>query len=317
MTSESAGDLYLIESFLEALSVERGAAAKTLEAYGRDLEDMAAFLVTRKTSLVAAQAEDIRAWVSRLNQCGLAAASVARKLSAVRGCFAYLYGEGLREDDPTRAIAMPRRTKPIPKVLSEAQVGALIEAAHGRAYAADVSAGRRLRALRLYCILELLYGSGLRVSEVVSLPASAARLSMRYLNITGKGGVERLVPLSPAATEAMRDYFTARKAAPSHVKSKWLFPTASGSGHLTRQALAKDLKRLGMSIGLERHLLSPHVLRHAFASHLLQNGADLRAVQKMLGHADISTTQIYTHVLEERLKTLVNTLHPLASASGV
>ncbi len=301
-------DGYLIESFLEMLSAERGASANTLAAYRRDLIDFVRVLETHRTCLAEATAEHIRAWLGVLNERSLAAASVARKLSTIRQCFRFLYGEGIRRDDPSLAIAMPRRTTPLPKVLSEAQVSSLLDAAQARAAGTHRSQARRRRALRLHCLLEILYACGLRVSELVSLRRSEGR----FLRIHGKGGRERLVPLGEAAQDALCAYLEATRDAPGGHKSKWLFPSSGKSGHLTRQGFARELKQLGASLGIDARLLSPHVLRHAFASHLLQNGADLRAVQKLLGHADISTTQIYTHVLPDRLHRMVSTLHPLA-----
>ena len=214
-------------------------------------------------------------------------------------------------DDPSAIIEGPRRGRTIPKVLSIADVDRLL--ASGRAPASPRPSNRleRLRAARLACLLEVLYATGLRVSELVALPVSAAERNARMLIVRGKGGKERLVPLNEAAKSAMREYLALLSEAGRGQKSKWLFPSFGESGHLTRQHFARDLKTLAAAAGLRSDQVSPHVLRHAFASHLLHNGADLRVVQTLLGHADISTTQIYTHVLEERLKSLVRDLHPL------
>ena len=249
--------------------------------------------------------------MSALASRGFAASSQARRLSALRQFFGFLYAEGVRADNPTGSIDAPKRQRPLPKVLSEEETERLIETARADAER-DGSPSRRLRAKRFYALIETLYATGLRVSELVSLPASAIGGDQRAITVRGKGGRERLVPLSDAAKDAMRAYVDLRKELGREVSGPWLFPSAGGAGHFTRQAFARDLKDLGAALGIAAARLSPHVLRHAFASHLLQNGADLRAVQQLLGHADISTTQIYTHVLEERLKRLVNEHHPLA-----
>jgi integrase/recombinase XerD len=234
---------------------------------------------------------------------------VARRLSAIRQLYRFLYSEGHRGDDPAAVIEGPKRGRSLPKVLSVKQVDDLL--AQAREAMKAEAKSERLRAARLVCLLEVLYATGLRVSELVSLPEAAARRDQRMLVIRGKGGRERLVPLNDAAKRAMTDYLTLRTEAKLD-KSKWLFPSFGESGHLSRQHFARELKTLAAATGLKTSQVSPHVLRHAFASHLLQNGADLRVVQTLLGHADISTTQIYTHVLEERLKSLVRDLHPLA-----
>jgi integrase/recombinase XerD len=305
-------DARLIDLYLDMLAAERGAARNTLEAYRRDLEDFAADLTG--AAIADATSELIRDYLARLAGRELSAATVARRLSAVRQLYRFLYAEGLRKDDPAAAIEGPKRGRPLPKVLSVKHVDQLLTRAHDGIGDAERPVSVRLRASRLACLLELLYATGLRVSELVTLPASAARLNERMLIVRGKGDKERLVPLNEAAKRAMRDYLAMREEAGRNgtVKSsKWLFPSFGESGHLTRQHFARDLKALAAAAGLRPAQVSPHVLRHAFASHLLQNGADLRSVQTLLGHADISTTQIYTHVLEERLKSLVRDLHPL------
>jgi integrase/recombinase XerD len=301
-----------IETFLEMLVAERGAALNTLESYRRDLEDFAEFLGSTRVS--DADQDDVSAYLSDLTARGFAASSQARRLSALRQFFKFLFAEGRRKDEPTRILSAPKKRQALPKVLSVAEVDRLIEAARFDAVQVHETPGRQLRASRLYTLLEVLYASGLRVSELVALPVRAALRDARLIEIRGKGGKERLVPLSPRAQEAMRAYVALRKAEDAFAESPWLFPSYSESGHFTRQAFARDLKALAVGVGLQADQVSPHVLRHAFASHLLQNGADLRVVQQLLGHADISTTQIYTHVLDERLRDLVETHHPLAKA---
>lgn len=301
-----------IETFLEMLAAERGAALNTLESYRRDLEDFAGFLGSTRVS--DADQDDVSAYLSDLTARGFAASSQARRLSALRQFFKFLFAEGRRKDEPTRILSAPKKRQALPKVLSVAEVDRLIEAARFDAVQVHETPGRQLRASRLYTLLEVLYASGLRVSELVALPVRAALRDARLIEIRGKGGKERLVPLSPRAQEAMRAYVALRKAEDAFAESPWLFPSYSESGHFTRQAFARDLKALAVGVGLQADQVSPHVLRHAFASHLLQNGADLRVVQQLLGHADISTTQIYTHVLDERLRDLVETHHSLAKA---
>jgi integrase/recombinase XerD len=310
--------------FLDMLAAERGAGPNTLEAYTRDLDDLAAYLAAAKTTIATAATADLRAYLGTQAARGFKASSVARRLSAVRQLYRFLYAEGHRRDDPAAVIEGPKRGRVLPKVLSIAEVDRLLAAAHAGANDAARPPTERLRALRLACLLEVLYATGLRVSELIALPASAARRDERMLVVRGKGGKERLVPLNQAAKTAMRAYLD-RLAEDErlaqgerlargelHGGSKWLFPSFGESGHLTRQHVARELKSLVAGAGIAPERVSPHVLRHAFASHLLQNGADLRVVQTLLGHADISTTQIYTHVLDERLKSLVRDLHPLA-----
>jgi integrase/recombinase XerD len=302
----------LTELFLDMLAAERGAGKNTLEAYGRDLDDLAQHLAGARTTVAAASTAQLRSYLGSLARRGFAASSVARRLSAIRQLYRFLYAEGHRRDDPAAVIEGPKRGRPLPKVLSIAEVDRLLATAHAAANDAAHSDAERLRAMRLACLLEVLYATGLRISELIALPASAARRDQRMLVVRGKGDKERMVPLNQAAKRAMGDYL-ARLAAQEHnVASKWLFPSFGESGHLTRQHAARELKALAAAAGIGADRVSPHVLRHAFASHLLQNGADLRVVQTLLGHADISTTQIYTHVLDERLKSLVRDLHPLA-----
>jgi integrase/recombinase XerD len=300
-----------VEAFLEMMSAERGAAVNTLDSYRRDLDDYSGFLATAGVGMTEAGADAVRAYLGDLDRRGFAASSAARRLSAIRQFHQFLVSEESRADDPTGIIAGPKKRQHLPKILSEKEVERLIETAAGEAARKDLSAGGRLRALRLHALMELLYATGLRVSELVSLPASAARQGQRFLMVRGKGGHERMVPLTDKAHVAANAYLQARADA-GHADSRWLFPAGAERGHLTRQAFARDLKVLAALAGIASAKVSPHVLRHAFASHLLQNGADLRVVQQLLGHADISTTQIYTHVLEERLRALVSEHHPLA-----
>jgi integrase/recombinase XerD len=302
---------YHVEAFLEMMSAERGAARNTLESYRRDLADYGGFLSRRGTSFEDASQKSVRAYLGDLDDRGFAARSAARRLSAIRQFHRFLFSEGVREDDPTGTIEGPRRAQRLPKVLSEADVDRLIEAA--RAAAADTTLRElaRVRASRMHALIEMLYATGLRVSELVALPVSAVGRDAQYFTVRGKGGRERIVPQTEQARAATSAYLALRKEA-GGVDSRWLFPSFGESGHLTRQAFARDLKALAAAAGIPRARISPHVLRHAFASHLLQNGADLRVVQQLLGHADISTTQIYTHVLEERLRALVLEHHPLS-----
>jgi integrase/recombinase XerD len=309
----------LAELFLDMVAAERGGAPNTLAAYRRDLDDLTAYLAGRRRTVAVASTSDLQAYLGGLAARGLAASSVARRLSAIRQFYRFLYAEGHRRDDPSAILEGPKRGRPLPKVLSVAEVDRLIATAR---HAVELPArqaderqrGRpaeRLRAHRLLCLIELIYATGLRISELIALPAAAARRDERMLIVRGKGGKERLVPLNSAAIAAMRTYRAAVAEAGRGAAAKWLFPSFGEAGHLTRQHAARELKDLAVAAGLPPQRLSPHVLRHAFASHLLQNGADLRVVQTLLGHADISTTQIYTHVLDERLKSLVRDLHPL------
>jgi integrase/recombinase XerD len=296
--------------FLDMLAAERGAAGNTLQAYRRDLDDYLAFLKENGIGPLETTAAAVRGFIASLTTRGLKASSVARRLSAVRQFHKFLYIEGYAAADPTAAVEGPKRGRPLPKVLSVDDVDRLLAVAKAGAEQAEGSRTERLRAARMYCLLELLYASGLRVSELVALPKAAARTRERFLVVRGKGGKERLVPLTEAAREAARRYFGILEEQ-GGATGPWLFPSDSETGHLTRQAFARDLKAAAGAAGLRGDSISPHVLRHAFASHLLQNGADLRIVQELLGHADISTTQIYTHVLDDRLKSMVRDLHPL------
>jgi integrase/recombinase XerD len=305
MTEREPSGLHHLEAFLEMLSAERGAAVHTLDAYRRDVLDYAGFLRKRGRGLSSGSAADIRAYLGALSASGLKPSTQARRLSALRQLHRFLLDEDVRADDPTSAIEAPKRGRPLPKVVSETQTQALIDAA---------AALEGPEALRLLCIVELLYASGLRVSELVSLPLTAVAGERRMLLVKGKGGKERLVPLGTPAREAIKAYLgvRARFLPPSERAQRFLFPSRGVEGYLTRRRVAQLLKDLAIKAGVDPRKLSPHVLRHAFASHLVANGADLRSVQQLLGHADIATTQIYTHVQDERLKRLVAEKHPLA-----
>ena len=317
MRSSKTSDARLINLFLDMLAAEQGAGANTLDAYRRDLTDFSEFLGRAGQNFAGVETQALRDYLDDLNARGFKSSSAARRLSAMRHLFRFLLNERVRSDDPAAILSGPKRGRGLPKVLSIADVDRLLVRAKALADAPEASALQRLRAKRLYCLLEVLYATGLRVTELVTLPLSASRRDARMIVVRGKGNKERLVPLNEASRQAMADYLAAIEALKPEKKknaaaSKWLFPSFGESGHLTRQHFARDLKELAAAAGLAPRLVSPHVLRHAFASHLLHNGADLRIVQTLLGHTDISTTQIYTHVVEERLKSLVRDLHPLA-----
>jgi len=305
-------DHRLIERFLEMMAAERGASPNTLAAYRRDLEAYAADIGMKGRDFKALGPDDIRDHLAGLDAQGMARSTAARKLSAIRQFHRFLHGDGLVAGNPATAIESPRTARPLPKVISEQEVERLLDVLRQRVTA---SKGRGLvKAWRLLCLLELLYATGLRVSELVGLTVQAVTAEQHFILVRGKGGRERLVPVSDAASQALKEYIKIRGAA-GDAGSKWLFPSFGAEGHLTRQQFALDLKALAREAGLDAARISPHVLRHGFASHLLAGGADLRAVQQMLGHADISTTQIYTHVQSERLREVVETHHPLAKKS--
>ena len=297
-------DLRHVEAFLEMLVAERAAAANTIAAYRRDILGFASFLAKRGTAPEGASADDVRAYLAAASRTGINPRTAARRLSTLRQFHRFLASENIRPDDPTASIDSPKRGRALPKIMGEAEVEALLNAAANR----EGAEGARLCAL-----LEVLYSTGLRVSELVGLPLAALGRDPRFMVVRGKGGKERMVPVGEKAEAALARY---REARPHFLRggreSKWLFPSRGESGHLTRQRFAQLLKELALEAGLTPSKLSPHVLRHAFATHLLNRGADLRSVQRLLGHADISTTQIYTHVLDDRLKSLVQTHHPLA-----
>jgi integrase/recombinase XerD len=315
-SSKTHTDARLIHLFLDMLAAEQGAGENTLDAYRRDLTDFSEFLDRAGQNFTRAGTDVLRDYLADLDTRGFKSSSVARRLSAMRHLFRFLLNERIRSDDPAAILSGPKRGRGLPKVLSISDVDRMLTRAKELTQA-DASPQHRLRAMRLHCLLEVLYATGLRVSELVALPLSAARSDARMIVVRGKGNKERLVPLNEASRRAMADYLAAMQARKTEKQknaagSKWLFPSFGESGHLTRQHFARDLKELATASGLAPRLVSPHVLRHAFASHLLHNGADLRIVQTLLGHTDISTTQIYTHVVEERLKSLVRDLHPLA-----
>ena len=308
-----AMDGHLISQFLEMLAAEKGAADNTLQAYRRDLDDFLRHLAARNQALPGVAPADISAYLRAISESGLAPASRARRLSAIRQLFKFLVSEGLIAEDPAHGLAGPKKARALPKTLSVAEVDRLIETARARI---EPAKGRdRVRALRLYALIEMLYATGMRVSELVTLPRTVLAGDGRVLAIKGKGGRERLVPLNQAARAALERYLNVgfEDGVAPMLPTKWLFASRGAEGHLTRQRLGQELKELATEAGFDPERVSPHVLRHAFASHLLDRGADLRSVQQLLGHADISTTQIYTHVLEERLKKLVFEHHPLAT----
>ncbi len=303
-----------VEAFLEMLSAERGAARNTLLSYERDLEDARSFLMDHNIRLTEATSSDLSAYLGHLARQGFAASSQARRLSALRQFYKFLYAEGIRGDDPSSVLDAPKKARALPKNLSTEEVDKLIACAAAEAAAAGPG---RLERMRMHALLELAYATGMRVSELVSLPARVLDAEGRFLVIRGKGAKERMVPLSRPAMEALKDYGSELRRIHNEKKEKeeespYLFPSRSKEGFLPRQVFARDLKSLAARAGIRASAISPHVLRHAFASHLLENGADLRAVQELLGHSDISTTQIYTHVLEDRLHRLVQEHHPLA-----
>lgn len=307
----------MIDAFLEMMSAERGAAQNTLASYRRDLEDAARFVRGRTGGgLKDARSEDVAAYLRAMASDGFAASSQARRLSALRQFFRFLYAEGVRGDDPTGVIAPPKKRRALPKHLSTDAVSRLLERARAEAEGGEGSNTEALRALRTHAVVELLYSTGLRISELTTLSGTIIARSEPFFVVRGKGGKERLVPLSDVARAACEAYRLRFADDPRATNCPHLFPNDAFSAPVARQVLARDLKALGARCGIAAAQLSPHVLRHAFATHLLQNGADLRVVQQLLGHADISTTQIYTHVIDERLHQLVNAHHPLAKSDA-
>ena len=304
-------DAARIEAFLEMMSAERGASINTLAAYRRDLEDASGFFSRTAGGLAGATSQGLRDWLDDIAARSFAATSQARKLSAVRQFFRFLYAEGLRADDPTGIIDSPKKQRPLPKTMRANSVSRLLERAEMEKREASDDAAL-MSASRLHALVETLYATGLRVSELVCLPVSVALRDERFFMVRGKGGKERMVPLSAKARTALKEWLAQRARKPELAKSAFLFPASGEDGHLSRQVFARELKGLAARAGTPASQISPHVMRHAFASHLLQNGADLRAVQQLLGHSDIATTQIYTHVLENRLIELVGKHHPLA-----
>ena len=312
--SVKPADRRLIARFLAMLAAERGAAANTIAAYRRDLDDYAEFLADGSRSIANVPADGIRSYLDRMAIAKLKPSSAARRLSAIRQLHRFLYAEQLRADDPSAAIESPKQARRLPKTMDADDVVRLLSRAAEDARTPDLSPGERLRRARLSCLLELLYATGLRVSELVSLPMTIAHATEPLIMVRGKGNKERMVPLNRSALAAL-GFYRGLLEEQNRANGKWLFPADSDTGHLPRQMFARDLKAIAGAAGLRADKISPHVLRHAFASHLLQNGADLRVVQELLGHADIATTQIYTHVLDERMKAMVRDLHPLNDPS--
>jgi integrase/recombinase XerD len=303
----------LVEAFLDMLAAEQGAAKNTLDAYARDLIGYESELGRMGKTPLNAATRDIRAYLALLVKRGLKPSSSARKLSAIRQLHRFLAADGHRGDDPALIIDAPRCGRRLPKTLSIREVSHLLSVSQKGLDDEARPVAERLRALRTACLLELLYATGLRVTELVSLTLKAAQTKEPLIHIRGKGGRERVVPLTDAMRRSIAAYRVVfEKTHPCLAAGPWLFPADSASGHLSRQAFARDLKACSAAAGIVSARVSPHVLRHAFASHLLHNGADLRVVQELLGHADISTTQIYTHVLNERLQSMVRDLHPLS-----
>ncbi|MGI9406814.1 MAG: site-specific tyrosine recombinase XerD [Hyphomicrobiaceae bacterium] len=302
----------LTAQFLEMLSAERGASPHTLSAYQRDLDEFGGFIAAESLRPQHVTTDTVNSYLQELAASGLAVSSRSRKLSAIRQFFRFLVAEEIIDEDPARNVDGPRRERPLPKTLTVDEVDRLLNTA--RRQIRGTEGAQKLQAVRLYCLLEVLYATGLRVSELVSLQRIALTGDDFTLPIKGKGGRERIVPLHKPAREAIARYLKVELAHNKGTKpdTPWLFPSRGQLGHLTRQRLAQELKELALNAGVDAAKVSPHVLRHAFASHLLDRGADLRSVQQLLGHADISTTQIYTHVLEERLKSIVYENHPLA-----
>ncbi|HEY0266894.1 MAG TPA: site-specific tyrosine recombinase XerD [Rhizomicrobium sp.] len=296
---------HLVESFLDMMSAERGAGANTLAAYRRDLVDFAGHCDPAK-----AGRDHVRAFLTGLSASGLAASTQARKLSALRQFYGFLYAEGIRTDDPTQTIVSPQPRRALPKILSAADLDAMLETA-----SQDTSP----EGLRLTLIVEMLYGGGLRVTELAGLKLAAVRTKENFLRITGKGNKERLTPLSPAARTALDAYLAVREEfVPKHDKNnRYLFASRGADGFLTRRRFHQLLKALALKANIDPAKVSPHVLRHAFATHLVEGGADLRSVQTLLGHADIATTQIYTHVARDHLSRVVASAHPLGKVKPV
>ena len=308
-----AGDATLTESFLDMMGAERGASINTLSAYRRDLLDFSDHRAAKGGAARSASRDDIKSYLAFLSRSGVTGSTQARRLSALRQFFGFLYSEGIRKDDPTDAIEAPRRQRPLPRTLSRDDMNALLAAAHAMA-------AKSREGLRLSCMLEMLYASGLRISELVTLPLLAARARDGFLLVRGKGQKERLAPLNRAARAAIAEYLMVREAfLPAGARrahaERFLFPSRSAEGHITRRRCQQLLKDLAIAAKLDPDKLSPHVLRHAFATHLVEGGADLRSVQTMLGHADIATTQIYTHVAKDRLTQVIESAHPLSKKS--
>ena len=298
-----------VESFLEMMAAERNAAENTRIAYGKDLADFAAFLARRGTDIAQADAGQVKEYLAQLRRAGMSPRTAARRLASLRQFHRFLVAEGIRGDDPMSTVDGPRIGRPLPKVLDRTDIDRLLDAARGH---------EGVEGKRLVAFLEILYAAGLRVSELVAMPLTAVSRDGRFLIVRGKGNKERLAPLSDPAREALAEYRSVRHAfLPKNAKeSRFMFPSRGAAGHITTARVAQLLKQVAVAAGIDPRKVSPHVLRHAFATHLIDGGADLRAVQQMLGHADIATTQIYTHVAGERMKRLVHSHHPLARAKS-
>ena len=296
------------------MSAERGAASNTLDAYRRDLGDYGGYLKARGTALERARPEDVSAYSARLEDAGLKGTTIQRRLSAVRQFHRFLFAEQLSSDNPATTASAPKPAAALPTVMSEGEVSRLL--ARARAEAETAGRGQHQRAHRLLCLVELIYATGLRVSELVGLKTGAVEKRRDLLLVRGKGGRERMVPISPRARAALQLWLKLRAGKARLAAEDRIFPSHGRSGHLSRQHFALELKGLAARAGLDPECVHPHVLRHAFATHLVNAGADLISVQQMLGHADISTTQIYTHVSGERLRHLIETHHPLAAGDG-
>lgn len=289
-----------IEAFLEMMAAERGASLRTVEAYRRDLEDVDAFLKAQAKELHKVKRADLEAYMHTVVQNHLSAKTQSRRLSAIREFYRFLYSEDIIKKNPADYLLSPKVGKSLPKYLSESEIGRLLDVAAHK--------NRRMKTL-----LEVLYASGMRVSELVSLPVSSVLKDANSITVIGKGNKERIVPLNEIARQALDQWLMLRELLLKKGRTnKWLFPSRSSSGHLTRDGFFKALKEIAVEAGISPERVSPHVFRHSFASHLIAHDADLRSVQKMLGHADIATTEIYTHVLEDRLKKTLEKSHPLA-----
>jgi integrase/recombinase XerD len=301
---------HLIEAFLDMMSAERGAGHNTLAAYRRDLVDFAGHLSSKGADPAKAGREHVRGFLNGLSTSGMAASTQARKLSALRQFYGFLYAEGFRSDDPTQTIEAPRASRPLPKILSAKDLDVMLQAA---------AQHQTPEGLRLTLILEMLYGGGLRVSELAGMPLAAVRTKENFIRVTGKGNKERLSPLSPAARIALDAYLAVREefVPKTDKNNRFLFASRGEGGHLTRRRFHQLLKAVALKAGIDPAKVSPHVLRHAFATHLVEGGADLRSVQTLLGHADIATTQIYTHVARDHLTRMVCATHPLGKAKTV
>ena len=295
---------HLIERYLEAIAAEQGAARNTLAAYGHDLSDFARYCARHDAGLDDVMREGIETYLSDCEQAGLSIATRARRLTSIRRFFRFLYLEGIRSDDPAAHIRGARPARSLPTTLQESDVERMLSLVR------DPQAG--IRKVRDTALVELLYATGLRVTELVSLPVAAFAGQPEMILIKGKGGRERMVPLSDPALRAVDHWLKDRSANRKWTGSPWLFPSGDGRKHLTRQSVFLMLKKLAARAGLDPSSVSPHVIRHAFATHLLSNGADLRAIQMLLGHADLGTTEIYTHVVDDRMRELVLEKHPLA-----